>query len=269
MARICGAVAGLVMAMRVGVAEEPVQLPVLNTSFHGETYTSCQIDPARQDLRLYWADAQGNLLGNFTALNKQVAAEGGRLLFAANAGMFQPDSKPVGLLVEKGKEKSPLNLANGYGNFYLKPNGVFLINTYHQASIIESGSYLSLSRSAWWATHDGPLFATQSGPLLVYRGKINPAFLPDSKNRKIRSGVGVTAKGQIIFALSRNPVTFHEFADLFRAKFQCPNALYLDGDISNFYTGTLDKDSQHHFGPMFALVAGTSHEGVTAAPATP
>jgi uncharacterized protein YigE (DUF2233 family) len=244
-----GAAALLILSARLGVAGEvPAQSPVVVTDFHGEAYETCRIDPARQDLRLYWGDAQGNALGNFTALEKNVASDGGKLLFAANAGMFDPTSKPVGLLVENGEEKFPLNLNDGYGNFYLKPNGVFLINAKHHALVIESSTYAALATPAVWAT--------QSGPLLVQGGDINPDFIPGSKNLKIRSGIGVTAKGDIVFALSKRPVSFYEFAELFQAKFQCPNALYLDGDISAFHTpGMPEVEGEHHFGPMLGLVS--------------
>jgi uncharacterized protein YigE (DUF2233 family) len=259
--RVVSAAAWLALAMQLGVAAGPATSPILDTVFHGERYETCQIDPATQDLRLYWDDGHGNALGNFTALEKRVAAEGGKLRFAANAGMFDPTSKPVGLLVENGDEKFPLNLADGYGNFFMKPNGVFLINAMHHALVIESSTYAALVTPALWAT--------QSGPLLVYGGDIQPDFIPGSKNRKIRSGIGVTAKGGIVFALSREPVTFYEFAELFQARLQCRDALYLDGDISDFYTpGIPEKEGQHHFGPMFGLIE-IAHEGVTATPATP
>jgi uncharacterized protein YigE (DUF2233 family) len=256
------AVGTLLAARPVAAATPGVQLPVFNTFFHGAKYSTCTIDPARDDLRLYWADAAGNVLGNFTALQKQLTSEGSGLEFAANAGTFDTTSKPVGLLVLNGEEKFPLNLQDGCGNFYLKPNGVFVINQHHHALVVKSGDYPALAPPALWAT--------QSGPLLVEGGDVNPDFMPDSKNRKIRSGVGVNARGEAVFALSRLPVTFYEFAELFRAKLHCPNALYLDGDISDFWTpGTPEKENQHHFGPMIGVVESGSHEGVTAAPAGP
>jgi uncharacterized protein YigE (DUF2233 family) len=242
-------------------AAEPVAAPIFNSVFHGARYETCRVDPARQDLRLYWDDGHGHVLGNFTALQKQVATEGGTLLFAANAGMFDPTSNPVGLFVQNGNVRFPLNLADGPGNFYLKPNGVFFIDTRHKAHVVESGDYATQLAT--------PVWATQSGPLLVGGGDINPQFMPDSKNRKIRSGVGVTKSGEVVFALSKQPVTFYEFAELFRVKFQCPNALYLDGDISGFWTpGMKEAEGQHHFGPMVGVLAAP-HEGVTAARSNP
>jgi uncharacterized protein YigE (DUF2233 family) len=244
----CGLiVAGLLGWMQPDLAADPVALPIFNTVFRGSGYETCRIDPAREDLHFYWDDGHGKVLGNFTALQKQVASEGGKVLFAANAGMFDPTSNPVGLFVQNGTVRFPLNLADGPGNFYLKPNGVFFIDTQHKAHVVESGDFATQLAP--------PVWATQSGPLLVGGGDINPEFTPDSKNRKIRSGVGVTKSGEIIFALSKQPVTFYEFAELFRTKFQCPNALYLDGDISDFWTpGMKETEGQHHFGPMIGVI---------------
>ena len=45
-----------------------------------------------------------------------------------NAGMFGEDLKPIGLYVEDGVQAKRLNRRDGYGNFHLKPNGVFYVN---------------------------------------------------------------------------------------------------------------------------------------------
>src|SRR5260221_194495 len=93
--------------------------------------------------------------------------------------------------------------------------------------IVESSEYAALLTPA--------VCATQSGPMLVRGGDIHPDLNADSKSRKIRSGVGVCRDGTIVFALSRTTVTFYDFASLFLARLKCPNALFLDGDISAFY----------------------------------
>jgi uncharacterized protein YigE (DUF2233 family) len=77
--------------------------------------------------------------------------------------------------------------------------------------------------------------ATQSGPLLLNDGKIHPVFNPKSENRNIRTGVGVKGPKDIVFVMSLDTVTFYEMAVLFRDALTCPNALYLDGIISQFY----------------------------------
>jgi len=205
------------------------------------------INPKKDDLRLFWADGHGQTLRDFTGLEKFVAAQGEKLLFAANAGMFQPDSRPVGLLVQDGNETNPLNLGDGAGNFYMKPNGVFLINEKREAMVVESSSYAALLTPVVWAT--------QSGPLLVNEGSISPDFRVDSVNRKIRSGVGVRKDGTVVLALSTRPVNFYEFALAFKDRWRCPNALYLDGEISAFHgPGDKENPGQHSFGPLFGLV---------------
>ena len=204
------------------------------------------VDPQKDDLRLFWNDDQGAPLHDFIGLEKFVASKGERLLFAANAGMYQPDFKPVGLLVQDGVEQSPLNLNDGTGNFSMQPNGVFVINEKHQALVVESSAYTVLLTPVTWAT--------QSGPMLVLGGDIHPDFVPDSKNKFIRSGVGVRKDGTIVFAISRGPVNFYDFAFLFLTRLKCPNALYLDGDISAFYVPGTKNTVPHSFGPMFGLV---------------
>ncbi len=215
-------------------------------TFHEQVFMVRSVDPKKDDLRLFWKDDQGNLLHDFAGLDKAVSAKGEKLLFAANAGMFEPDSKPVGLLVQNENETTPLNVNDGQGNFYMKPNGVFVINEKHEALIIQSGDYAGLLTPAVWAT--------QSGPMLVLRGDIHPDFIEDSKNLKIRSGVGVRKDGVIEFAVSRKPVNFYEFASLFLNRLKCPNALFLDGEISAFYDPGVKDATAHRFGPMFGLV---------------
>jgi len=215
-------------------------------AFHGQGFLVRSVDPRKDDLRLFWKDDQGNLLHDFAGLDKAVTANGEKLLFAANAGMYEPDSKPVGLLVQNGNETTPLNVNEGPGNFYMKPNGVFVVNEKHEALIVQSGDYVGLLTP--------PVWATQSGPMLVLRGDIHPDFNAESKNLKIRSGVGVRKDGMIEFAISRGPVSFYEFAALFVDRLKCPNALYLDGDISAFYEPGTKDTVPHSFGPMFGIV---------------
>ena len=215
-------------------------------AFRGQSFLVRTVDPKKEDMRLFWKDDDGNLLHDFAGLDKYVVSKGERLVFAANAGMFEPDSKPVGLLVQDGNETAPLNLNDGTGNFYMKPNGVFLINEKHEARVVESSDYPTLLTPVTWAT--------QSGPLLVYGGDIHPDFIEDSKNLQIRSGVGVREDGMIELAISRKPVNFYDFAALFLTRLKCPNALYLDGSISSFHVPGVKDVIPRRFGPMIGVV---------------
>jgi uncharacterized protein YigE (DUF2233 family) len=237
---VCG------LSAQAGPVDDAVPAELPSVTFRGQGFFIREVDPGKEDLRLFLADDQGHFLHDFNGLEAAVAAQGERLVFAANAGMFEPDSRPVGLLVQDGVEKAPLNLNEGTGNFYMKPNGVFLINDKHEARVVESSAYTALLSPAVWAT--------QSGPLLVHGGAIPPDFMEDSKNLQIRSGVGVRKDGAIVFAISKNPVNFYDFASLFIGKLKCPNALYLDGHISAFYVPG-EKDSvPHRFGPLIGVV---------------
>ena len=222
-----------------------IALPTV--TFHGVSYTVHELDPKKDDLQLFLKDDKGIYLHDFAALEKYIAGKGEKLLFAANGGMFQPDFTPCGLLVENGTEISPLNTNEGQGNFYMKPNGVFLINAKHEARVINSADYPTDLTPALWAT--------QSGPMLVMRGDINPDFNASSKSLKIRSGVGVRKDGIAVFAVSSKPVSFYDFAALFAERLKCPNALFLDGDISTFYVPGMKYQYPQTFGPMIGVVS--------------
>lgn len=144
----------------------------------------------------------------------------GPFLAATNAGIFHPNLRAVGLHVEDGHEHVPLELADGAGNFYLKPNGVFWIDA--------EGAHVAASED--YAPVGEVQLATQSGPLLLDGGVRHPAFRDDSKNRLLRSGVGVCS-GRPVLAISEGAVRFAELAGLFEA-LGCEDALYLDGVIS-------------------------------------
>ena len=173
-------------------------------------------------------------------------------IFKAGLSLFSRDLTPLGLYVEDGKELIPLNLSDGAGNFFMKPNGVFLV-TATGAQIVDSVAYQTVR---------GVRFATQSGPLLVRNGVFHPQFQPDSKNRAIRSGVGVCSSKRIVFAISNDQVNFYSFASLFRDKLGCNDALYLDGYISKMYIRGEREETDGDFAGLIVVydnASGSSH----------
>lgn len=207
-------------------------------------FTVVRIDPARQHLQLYLNDEHGAPLNSFARLAAMLQARHQHLAFAANAGMYHADYAPVGLLVQEGKQIAPLNLDDGVGNFFMKPNGVFLVSD-AGAQVVAASDYPALA---------GPVrLATQSGPLLLHHGVIHPGFNPQSQSRYIRNGVGV-ADGKAIFVISNHAVTFYEFAVFFRDNLHCSDALYLDGAVSSLYSLELGRnDAAAKLGPMFGV----------------
>jgi uncharacterized protein YigE (DUF2233 family) len=98
-----------------------------------------------------------------------------------------------------------------------------------------------------------PLFATQSGPLLLQGGLEHAGFSSASLHRLIRNGVGVNAQGQALFAISNTPVTFHELAHVFSA-LGFSDALYLDGAVSMLYLPELGRaDAGTDLGALIAV----------------
>ena len=212
----------------------------------GADYTICTIEAGRGDLRLYLRDGAGRPYATFSQLAAALAQGKETLLFAMNAGMFEQDLSPVGLFVESGQQRKAANTRDGPGNFHMKPNGVFYFGP-HGAGVMETRAFID--------AHLHPAFATQSGPMLVIDGAIHPKLQPDGTSEKIRNGVGVRDHGRtIVFAISRDAVSFYRFASLFRDRLGCDNALFLDGTISSLYAPGLGRTMQLlPVGPMVGL----------------
>jgi len=207
-------------------------------------YVVCRVDIRKERLAIAYADSKGRRFESFESLRAGLAREQRKLVFAMNAGMFHADFRPVGLLVIDGATLAPINRASGTGNFFLQPNGVFLVDG--DARILATDQF----------REQQPRFATQSGPMLVHLGQIPAsfAFRADSASRKTRNGVCVPQPGIAAFAISDSPVNFHEFAEFFRATLGCNEALYLDGTISSLYAPQLQRADRHSkLGPMFAV----------------
>jgi uncharacterized protein YigE (DUF2233 family) len=213
----------------------------------GAAYTVCDFDARKASIRLFLRDAKGAAYGGFSPLAGDLAAKGETLVFAMNAGMYGEDFSPVGLYVEGGETRRAANTAAGEGNFHMKPNGVFWIDD-ARAGVTETGRFLK-SRAH-------PAYATQSGPMLVVGGRINPRIHDNGTSEKFRNGVGVSGGHVVRFAISNRPVTFHQFAHLFRERLKCPDALFLDGgSASALYAPSIGRhDRFHPMGPLVGVV---------------
>jgi uncharacterized protein YigE (DUF2233 family) len=215
-------------------------------SVDGLKFIVCRADVARERVEVAYADAQGQRFGSFEALRKASARDGLTLKFAMNAGMFHPDFRAVGLLVVNGQALAPINRGSGYGNFFMQPNGVFMIDA-EGARVLPTHEF----------RNQAPHFATQSGPMVLDRGMIpdTHAFRASSTSRTVRNGVCAPTPQQAAFVISESRVNFHEFARFFRDSLQCTDALFLDGTISSLYAPALKRADGHAaLGPMIAIV---------------
>jgi uncharacterized protein YigE (DUF2233 family) len=239
-----GIVLGICAVAHDGARAAASASPCSPLVFEGSDYTICVLDLRTYELRLYWKDENGQPYGGFARLPRSV--NGSRpIALAMNAGMYEADLSPVGLYVEHGKTLKRANTAKGPGNFHIQPNGVFYLSG-QTAGVLTTQRFLTVRPPAD--------FATQSGPMLVIDGKIHPRIRPGMTSRKIRNGVGIRDAHTVVLAISDDPVTFWEFARLFREGLGTPNALFLDGSISSLYVPALHRDDALF--PMGPIIVG-------------
>jgi uncharacterized protein YigE (DUF2233 family) len=218
-------------------------------------FTACRVDLNVERLELFWRDEAARPYRQFSALRDALAMKGKQLVFAVNAGMYQPNFSPVGLFVAEGRELVPLNHHVGSGNFSQQPNGVFLV---------EGSSARVMTTDEYASEHPKPWLATQSGPMLVHNAEITASAVmsPNSNWRKIRNGVCAPSSDAAVFVISESPVTFYEFASFFRDALHCREALYLDGTISSLYAPSLKREDRvSDMGPILGVTVSRAASG--------
>jgi uncharacterized protein YigE (DUF2233 family) len=200
-------------------------------------------------VKMYWQNENHQILGSLGNLVNFAQQQGDSVLYACNGGMYMQNQSPLGLFIHKGKVLQKINERSGTGNFYLKPKGIFYV--------LKNGKYGIAdfeTKNPIKAITNTIDYATQSGPMLVTNGAINPLFVPNSANVNIRNGVGILPNGQAIFAMCTTPLNFYDFANYFKTK-GCKQALYLDGFVSRTYCPSQDyKQLDGDFGVMIGVV---------------
>lgn len=235
---------GLALFIASGAAAEPG--PCAEIEEQGVAYAVCDFDAHKSDIRVFLRDGKGEILGAFSRLASELAKSGETLVFAMNAGMYAESRAPVGLYVENGRTAKGANTRPGPGNFHMKPNGVFWVDG-SRAGVTETARFLKSRQRAQ--------FATQSGPMLVIGGRIHPRIHEDGTSQKFRNGVCVQDGHVARFAISNQPVTFYEFALLFRDRLHCLDALFLDGGAASaLYAPSLSRHDR--FMPAMGPIVG-------------
>lgn len=210
----------------------------------GASYRAVTINTASELLELRWKDDEGKPIASIQQLRDGSASNGRVLLFAANAGIYDKSLRPLGLHIEAGKTLRSLNTVQGNpgsGNFSIPPNGVFWVDIGGKAGVTSTAEWHESPRQA--------SVASQSGPMLVIDGEINPRFDVESDSVKWRSGVCAPTLDRVEFVVSLAPVSFHAFASMFRDGLKCRDALYLDGSLSRIWTA----DNGYSGAPAFMV----------------
>jgi uncharacterized protein YigE (DUF2233 family) len=139
-------VASIILALVLSLLGEPVAISAeyKNITFHQASFTVAKIDLKKDALRLFWKNPTTNqAFISIAELKKWLGKTGYQLEMATNAGIYEVGNTPLGLYIEDGKVLIPLNQKKGLGNFYLKPNGVFVMGD-RQAAILESSQFSSI-----------------------------------------------------------------------------------------------------------------------------
>ena len=224
----------------------------------GSSYTVYVINPASDDLSLFLQDPSGRPYASFERFAASLAGTRRRLMCAMNAGMFEADLSPVGLDVEGGAVRHAANMRDGRGNFHMIPNGVFYFDP-DGAGAMETTRFLE--------AHIKPDFTTLSGPMLVIDGVIHPKIQPDGTSLKVHNGVDIRDRQTVVFAISKQPVSFHHFAGLLRDGLDCRDALSLDGTV--FARSAPDIGPSDQWQPIGPIVGVTEPSPIPPGPVAP
>lgn len=211
--------------------------------FENTPLTDCIAIPERHRIATALAGAEGN----FRSLAAFAQSRDPKTIaFAVNAGMFDEAGDPIGYFVEGGERKKELNTADGEGNFHMKPNGVFF-GTGDKWEIRTAEDFKA-------NVGDRPEFGTQSGPMLVVKGKLHPEITADGPSRTIRNGVGIDEQGRAHFVISSAPISFGKLARFYRDELGVKNALYLDGSVSQLWNPATERiDAGVAIGPILVV----------------
>lgn len=80
------------------------------------------VNPSKGNLKMYWKDDAGQRFGSIARLKRNLEAEGKKLRFAMNGGMYLKDRSPQGLFVQNGEVLNSMQEEKeGYGNFFCNP----------------------------------------------------------------------------------------------------------------------------------------------------
>lgn len=214
-----------------------------------KNYQAITVRPEKT--HLYWKDEQGKPYNNFSRLQNSLQKKHQTAIVMMNAGIYGTDHHPAGLHIENYQQQHGINQRAGKGNFHLQPNGVFYLTGQNKPAVVTTADFLKRFPQA---SIKHIRLATQSGPMLLINGKINPLFKPESESLYSRNGVCVTKESRLLFFATQgfSRSNFYDFA-IAAEQFGCHNALYLDGHLSKLYIK--GKNHLFHLGTFVGILA--------------
>ena len=238
----------LALLVPPGCAAQVEAAPCRALTFEGDPFTVCRAVGGEDEIWLSLKNAAGKPHRSLPALKSDLKEAAGTVRFAMNAGMYDRQNAPIGLYIENGRELKAVNTRDGFGNFHLKPNGVFWVDDDSNARVTTTDDFVAQKPKAAWAS--------QSGPMLVTAGKLHPEISHDGQSRHTRNGVGIAPNGDALFVITDTPVSFGKLARLFRDELKAQDALYFDGAVSALWAPSLGRlDAGAELGPMVIVTS--------------
>ena len=240
--------------------EQKPKLPPLINRIKSKGHPSVDIRyyivPPNKKIKIFWRNKYGTPYRNLETLAKQLNKNGLQLLFGINGGIYSRRYTPKGLFISNNiylQRPDQKSIQNG-GNFYLKPNGIFAITTNGEHVVSPTKSFVKKYHSNIPGYGYREIeYAIQSGPMLLIDGKFNNKFNINSVNKKSRTGVGIDDRGQVVFAMALNNISFYDFAAVF-LELKCKNALFLDGGlVSMMYSKDEGLIAKHDM-PLVSMI---------------
>ena len=211
--------------------------------FESTPLTHCVANPSEHRITMAYGQGSNGRFGSLAAFAETVDKR--TIAFAINGGPSGDDGKPKGYFVQNKNRIAELDLGNGDGNFYIKPNGVFY-GTGNAWRLRTTPSFYS-------GVRDRPQFGTQSGPMLLVDGKLPTEISENGPSRAIRSGVGIAGDGKAHFVVSQKPLSFGRLARYFRDEANAKNALFLASNRSVLWDPATERLDNGSVGPIIVV----------------
>jgi uncharacterized protein YigE (DUF2233 family) len=124
-------------------------------TYQGIRYRVFITKPSR--VQLFWKNPKTNKpFKRFHKVQQFLRRGNSEIALIMNGGIYEPNCAPTGLHIENGKTLHLINKGGGFGNFFLKPNGIFFITKDNKAGVMETIAYLNSKIKSKYALQSGP-----------------------------------------------------------------------------------------------------------------
>ena len=210
---LCGAQAWVLQSEEEASTDSTSLRAVTKFVSNGDNFRLHLIWPNLLRTQLLVVDNPGNLRRIDQVMREQ------NCLAGVNGGYFQPDMKPLGLLISDGRELNPLHRSRLVGGLLVVRRGE-----------------LALLRVGEFSPDPPPSQALQAGPFVVDQG--SPVHGLEGTKRARRTVILADRSGQYGLAVVEPPLTLAQLGDLLTApkilrEVRVARALNLDGGSSS------------------------------------